>query len=73
MEILHAQAFVDLYDGNRFKTAVNNELHTIHTEKNLHAHIAGEELDEVFDPYKQYSKKTSEGVNGGNPILFWIY
>ena len=49
MEILHVQAFVDQYDGDRFKTVVSNELHTIHTEKNLHKHIAGEEFDEVFE------------------------
>ena len=48
-EILHFQAFVDQYDGDRFKTVVNNELHTIHTEKNLHEHIAGKEFDEVFE------------------------
>ena len=48
MEILHVQAFVHQYDG-RFKTVVNNELHTIHTEKNLHEHIAGKEFDEVFE------------------------
>ena len=34
MEILHAQAFIDQYDGDGFKTVVSNELHTIHTEKN---------------------------------------
>ena len=49
MEILHVQAFVDQYDGDRFKAVVSNELHTIHTEKNLHKHIAGEEFDEVFE------------------------
>ena len=49
MEILHVQAFVDQYDGDIFKTVINNELHTIHTEKNLHEHIAGEEFDEVFE------------------------
>ena len=49
MEILHVQAFVDQYDGDRFKTVVSNELHTMHTEKNLHEHIAGEEFDEVFE------------------------
>ena len=49
IEILHDQAFVDQYDEDRFKTVVNNELHTIHTEKNLHEHIAGEEFDEVFE------------------------
>ena len=54
MEILHVQAFVVQYDGDRFKTVVSNELHTIHTEKNLHEHIAGEEFDEVLQQYKQY-------------------
>ena len=49
METLHVQAFIDQYDGDRFKTVVSNELHTIHTEKNLHEHIAGEEFDEVFE------------------------
>ena len=34
MEILHVQAFVDQYDGGRFKAVVSNELHTIHKEKN---------------------------------------
>ena len=48
VEILHAQAFVDQYDGDRFKTVVSNEFHTIHTEKNLHEHIAGKEFDELF-------------------------
>ena len=33
MEIFHVQAFVDQYDGDRFKTVVSNELHTIHIEK----------------------------------------
>ena len=49
MEILHVQAFVDQNNGDRFKTVVSNELHTIHTEKNLHDHITGEEFDEVFE------------------------
>ena len=49
MEILYVQAFVDQYDGGIFKTVVRNELHTIHTEKGLHEHIAGEEFDEVFE------------------------
>ena len=53
MEILHVQAFVVQYDGDRFKTVVGNELHTMHTEKNLHEHIAVEEFDEVFEQYKQ--------------------
>ena len=48
MEILHVQAFVDQYDGDRFKTIVSNELHTIHTEKNLYKHTGGEEFDKVF-------------------------
>ena len=59
------------HDGDRFKTVVSNELHTIHTEKNLHEHIAGEEFDEVFEQYKQYSKKTSEGVHG-KTAQFWF-
>ena len=46
-------------DGN-FKTVVSNELHTIHREKNLHEHIVGEKVDEVFEQYKHYSNKTSE-------------
>ena len=45
MEILHVQAFADQNDGDRFKTVVSNELYTIHTEKNLHEHIAGEEFE----------------------------
>ena len=49
MGILHVQAFVDQRDGDRFNTVVSNELHTIHTEKNLHQHIAGKEFDEVFE------------------------
>ena len=68
MEILHVQAFVDQYDGDRFKTVVSNELHTIHTEKNLHEHIIGEEFDEIFE---QYSKKTSGGVHG-QTAQFWF-
>ena len=40
MEILHDQVFVDQYDRDRFKLVVSNELHTIHTEKNLHKHFA---------------------------------
>ena len=39
--------------------------------KNLHKHIAGEEFDEVFEQYKQYSKKTSEGVHG-KTAQFWF-
>ena len=57
--------------GDRFKTVVSNELHTIHTEKNLHKHIADKEFDEVFGQYKQYSKKTSEGVYG-KTAQFWF-
>ena len=49
MEVLHVRAFVDQYDGDRFKTVASNELLTIHTEKNLHEHIAGEEFDEAFE------------------------
>ena len=49
MEILYVQTFVDQFDGDRFETGVSNQLHTIHTEKNLHDHIAGEEFDEVFE------------------------
>ena len=49
MEILYVQAFVDQYDGGIFKTVVRKELHTIHKEKGLHEHIAGEEFDEVFE------------------------
>ena len=71
MEILHAQAFVDEYDGDRFKTVISNELHTIHKEKNLPEHIAGKEFDEVFEQYKQYSKKTWEGVHG-KTVQFWL-
>ena len=71
MEILHVQAFVDQYDGDRFKTVVSSELHTIHTEKILHEHIAGGKFDEVFEQYKQYSKKTSEGVHG-KTAQFWF-
>ena len=41
MEILYVQTFVDQFDGDRFETVVSNQLHTIHTEKNLHDHIAG--------------------------------
>ena len=48
MEIFYVQAFVDQYYGDRFKTVVSNEIHTIHAEKNLHEHIAGEDFDEVF-------------------------
>ena len=33
MEILHVQAFADQYDWDRFKTVVNNEFYTTHTEK----------------------------------------
>ena len=71
IKILHVQAFVDQYDGNRFKTVVSKEFHTIHTEKHLHEHIADKEFDEVFEHYKQYSKKTSEGVHG-KTAQFWI-
>ena len=71
MEILHVQAFVDQYDGDRFKTVVSNELHTIHTEKNLPEHIAGEEFDEVFEKFKQYSKNTSEEVRR-KTAQFWF-
>ena len=67
MEILDVQAFVDKYDGDRFKTVVSNELQTIHTEKNLHKHIADKEFDEVFGQYKQYSKKTLEVVHEKQP------
>ena len=49
MEILYVQVFVDQYDGDRFKTVVSYELHTIHTEKKLHDHITGEEFDEIFE------------------------
>ena len=42
---------LDQYDRDRFKTVVNNELHTIHIEKNLHKHIADKEFDEVFGQY----------------------
>ena len=45
------------HDGDRFRTVVSNELHTIHTEKNLHEHIADEEFDEVFEQYIQYFKE----------------
>ena len=67
MESLHVQVFVDQYDGDRFKTVISNELHTTNTEKNLNEHITGEEFDEVFEQYKQYSKKTSEGVMEKQP------
>ena len=70
MEILHVQDFVDQYDGDRFKTVVSNELHTTHTEKSLHKHIADKEFDEVFGQGKQYSKKTSEGVHE-KTAQFW--
>ena len=63
MEILHVKAFTDQNDRDRSKTVVSNESHTIHIEKNLHDYIADEEVDEVFGQYKQYSKKTSEGVH----------
>ena len=43
MGILHVEAIVDQYDGDRFKTVISNELHTIHTEK------TGEDFDEVFE------------------------
>ena len=49
MEILYIQVFVDQYDGDRFKTVVSYELHTVHTEKKLHDHITGEEFDEIFE------------------------
>ena len=71
MESLHVQVFVDQYDGDRFKTVISNELHTTNTEKNLNEHITGEEFDEVFEQYKQYSKKTSEGVHG-KTAQFWF-
>ena len=71
MEILHVQAFVDQYNVDRFKTVVSNELHTIHTEKNLHEHIADKEFDEVYGQYEQYSKKTSAGVHG-KTMQFWF-
>ena len=48
IQILYVQAFVDQYDGDRFETVVSNELHTIHTEKNLQDDITDEEFDEVF-------------------------
>ena len=71
MDVLHVQAFVDHYDGYRFKTVTSNELHTINTEKNLHEHIAGKEFDQVFDKFKQYSKKTSEEVRR-KTAQFWF-
>ena len=49
MELLHVQAFADQYGGDRFNIVVSNELHTIHTEKNLHEHIAGEKFNEVVE------------------------
>ena len=49
MEILHVQAFEDQYDRDKFKTVVSNEFHTIHTEKNLHKHIADQEFDKVLE------------------------
>ena len=58
MEIVHVQALVDQYDGDTLKTVSRSEFHTIHTEKNLHEHIAHEEIREGFGRYKQYSKKT---------------
>ena len=64
MEILHIRAFVDQYDGDRFRTVVSNGLHTIHTENILYKNIGDEKFDEVFGLYKQYLKKTSEGVHG---------
>ena len=42
---------LDQYDRERFKTVVNNELHTIHIEKNFHKHIVDKEFDEVFGQY----------------------
>ena len=42
---------LDQYDRDRFKTVVNNELHTIHIEKNFHKHIVDKEFDEVFGQY----------------------
>ena len=72
METLHVKAFTDQHDGDRSKTVVSNERHTIHIEKNLHDYIADEEVDEVFGQYKQYSKKTSERVNGKTAqFRFW--
>ena len=56
MEIVHVQALVDQYDGDTLKTVSSSEFHTIHTEKNLHQHIAHEEIREGFGRYKQYSK-----------------
>ena len=43
-------------------------------KKNLHKNIAVEEFDEVFGQYKQYSKKTSEGLHGKThgAILVWV-
>ena len=71
MEILHIRAFVDQYDGDRFRTVVSNGLHTIHTENILYKNIGDEKFDEVFGLYKQYLKKTSEGVHG-KTAKFWF-
>ena len=42
-------------------------------KKTLHHHFADEEFDEVFGKYKQYSKKTSEGVHGKTDQFSFSY
>ena len=65
---------LDQYDRDRFKTVVNNELHTIHIEKNFHKHIVDKEFDEVFGQYSSINniqRKQKECMEN-SPILFGI-
>ena len=67
MEIFHVQAFVDQYDGDRFKTVVSNELHTIHTEKTFTNILQEKNLMKYLSSINSIQRKHQKECMGKQP------
>ena len=67
MEILHVQAFVDQNNGDRFKTVVSNELHTIHTEKTFTNILQEKNLMKYLSSINSIQRKHQKECMGIQP------